>query len=240
LRPAAGLSDDDLRAMWAAYFGAVSYVDHLVGLLIAALVESDQMDNTLFLYTSDHGEMLGAHSLTHKGAVLYDDLTNIPLLVTPPGGLRRPNDTRRVVSHVDLAPTILGWCGVEESHDMQGVDLRGLVTAESTAAPHVDGGVGLEYHSANWGERPAPLRGWRTEEWKYVETNGGDDELYDLRTDSLEQHNLIDDPKAASDLERVKTQLHAWMAQTGDNWPNVPVPEREVPMKPGGPWEQYR
>jgi arylsulfatase A-like enzyme len=132
------------------------------------------------------------------------------------------------------------------------------VTAESEAAPHVDGGVGLEYHSANWGERPAPLRGWRTEEWKYVETNGGDDEqpstgaagaqgvrvrgveLYDLRTDSLEQHNLIDDPKAASDLERVKTQLHAWMAQTGDNWPSVPVPEREVPMKPGGPWEQYR
>ena len=52
LRPAAGLSDDDLRAMWAAYYGAVSYVDHLVGTLLAALVESDQMDNTLFVYTS--------------------------------------------------------------------------------------------------------------------------------------------------------------------------------------------
>ena len=155
-------------------------------------------------------------------------------------GLRRPNDTRRVVSHVDLAPTILKWCGVDAPDDVQGVDLRGLVTAESEEAPHVDGGVALEYHSANWGERPAPLRGWRTEEWKYVETVGGDDELYHLTDDPFEQRNLIDDPKAASDLERVRRQLHAWMARTGDDWPNVPVPEREVPKEPGGPWAQYR
>jgi len=240
LRPAADLSDDELRAMWAAYYGAVSYVDHLVGLLLAALVETDQLADTLFVYTSDHGEMLGAHGLTHKGALLYDDLTNIPLLVTPPGGLRRPNETRRVVSHVDVAPTILSWCGVAPPPEMHGVDLRPLASAESDAPPHAGGGVGLEYHSSNWGERPAPLRGWRTEEWKYVETVGGDDELYDLRSDALEQRNLAGEAGARADLERARTQLRAWMARTGDTWPDVPVPDREVPKEPGGPWARYR
>ena len=240
LRPAAGFSDDDLRAMWAAYYGAVSYVDHLVGILLAALVGSDQMENTLFMYTSDHGEMLGAHGLTHKGALLYDDLANIPFLVTPPGGLRRPNETRRVVSHVDVVPTVLNWCGVGAPADVQGVDLRALITAENDTAPHQDGGVALEYHSSNWGERPAPLRGWRTEEWKYVETIGGDDELYDLSTDPLEQHNLAGDPASTAALERMKAQLHVWMSRTQDDWPDVPIPGREVPKQPGGPWERYR
>jgi arylsulfatase A-like enzyme len=240
LKHAAGLSDDDLRAMWAAYYGAVSYVDHLVGLLLAALVETDQLKDTLFVYTSDHGEMLGAHSLTHKGAVLYDDLTNIPLLVTPPGGLNRPHQTRRVVSHVDLAPTVLEWCGVSPPADLHGANLRPLITAERDAPVHQDGAVALEYHSSNWGERPAPLRGWRTEEWKYVATVGGDDELYRLTDDPLEQRNLIDDPAAAADLRRARAQLSAWMARTGDDWPNVPVPDREVPKPAGGPWASYR
>ena len=249
LKPAAGLSDDDLRAMWAAYCGAVSFVDHLVGMLLAALVETDQMEHTLFIYTSDHGEMLGAHGLTHKGAVLYDDLTNIPLLVTPPGGLRRPNETGRVVSHVDVAPTVLKWCGVALPPGIQGVDLRPLVTAENDAPVHEDGGVALEYHSSNWGERPAPLRGWRSEEWKYVEASavnagrsasGQASELYDLRRDPLEQRNLVAEPSAASDLERMREPLHAWMARTGDTWPSVPIPDREVPKDPGGPWEHYR
>ena len=79
--------DDDLRAMWAGYYGAVSYVDHLVGIILAALVESDQFDDTLFIFTSDHGEMLGSHGLLFKGAVLYEELVNIPLLIRPPGGL---------------------------------------------------------------------------------------------------------------------------------------------------------
>jgi uncharacterized sulfatase len=183
--------------------------------------------------------MLGAHGLTHKGALLYDDLTNIPLLVTPPGGLRRPHETRRVVSHVDVTPTVLGWCGVEPPAGVHGVDLRALASAEDDEPPHFDGGVGLEYHSANWGERPAPLRGWRTEGWKYVETIGGDDELYDLRSDPLEQRNLVDDPGSVAALEHAQSQLRAWMARARDDWPRVPIPDREVPKQPGGPWDQY-
>jgi uncharacterized sulfatase len=215
----------------------VSYVDHLLGIILEALIDTDQLDDTLFVYTSDHGEMLGSHGLVRKGAVLYDELVNIPFLVRPPGGPGGPRQTRRVVSHVDLVPTVLDWCGAEAPGDVQGASIRGLV--EGGDMP-VHDGVALEYHSSNWGERPAPLRGWRTEDWKYVETLGGDDELYDLRADPLEARNLIGDPAARDARERMRRALHDWLERTGDRWPNVPIPEREVPKEPGGPWARYR
>lgn len=236
IKPVDKFSDDELRSMWAAYYGAVSFVDHLVGIITGALVDTDRWDNTLFIYTSDHGELLGSHGLWHKGAVLYEELVNIPLLISPPGGLRAPNQTSHVVSHVDLVPTILEWCGLDIPAEVEGASIRSLIEGDDTP---VNEGVTLEYHSANWGERVAPLRGWRTDDWKYVETVGGDDELYDLRTDPLEQRNLVADPAATADLARMKTALHSWMARTGDRWPEVPIPDREVPKEPGGPWHKY-
>jgi arylsulfatase A-like enzyme len=237
IRPASAYSDDDLRAMWAAYYGSVSYVDYLAGILLTALVQTDQLDNTAFIFTSDHGELLGSHGLLAKGAVLYEELVNIPLLIKPPKALSAGHETQRVVSHVDLAPTIIDWCGVTVPETMQGKSLRALAEGGDTA---VHDGVALEYHSSNWGERPAPLRGWRSEDWKYVETVGGDDELYDLAHDPLERHNLIDDPSTASERAAMKAALHIWLAETGDRWPEVPIPPREVPKQPGGPWAQYR
>ena len=67
-------TDDEIRSMRAAYRGAVSYVDHLVGRLVTALLDADKWDNTLFIFFSDHGEMLGHHGLAAKGAVMYEDL----------------------------------------------------------------------------------------------------------------------------------------------------------------------
>ena len=70
--------------MRAAYWDAVSYVDHLVGRLMTALLDTDQWENTLFIYTSDHGEMLGHHGLFGQYAALYDDVIRIPLIARPP------------------------------------------------------------------------------------------------------------------------------------------------------------
>ena len=233
LAPAAQFADDELRAMWAAYCGAVSYVDHLVGTILAALIETDQWDNTLLIFTSDHGEMLGAHSLLLKGAVLYEELVNVPLLIRPPGGLARAHTTDRLVSHVDLVPTLLRWCGAGVPPALPGTDLRSL--AEGGDQP-VHNGIALEYHSCAWGDPPAPLRGWRTEDWKYVETvegaMGGNHELYDLRADPLERHNRIDDPTAAGSLERMRGALHVWLRATGDSWPEVARPPQLAPRRP--------
>lgn len=229
LRLAAAFDDDELRAMWAAYYGAVSYVDHVVGLIVAALVETDQFDDTVFVFTADHGEMLGSHGLLYKGAVLYDELVNVPLLIKPPhssGG----RQTDRIVSHVDLLPTILAWCGAEVPADLRGVDIRGLVEGGSTPARS---GVGLEYHSGYWGSRLIPLRGWRSENWKYVEATDGTDELYDLQRDLLETRNLIGSSSAADALAQMRSELYTWLRETGDTWPHVAQPPAWIAQSAG-------
>jgi arylsulfatase A-like enzyme len=215
--------------MWAGYCGAISFVDHLLGTLLAALIETGRLDDTLVVFTSDHGELLGSHGMLFKGALLFEELVRVPLLVKPP---RRtsPHRTAQLVSHVDLVPSILAWCGVAPPAALQGRDLRGLTEGGDTP---VREGLALEYHSANWGERPAPLRGWVTREAKYVEGPDGPEELYDLRADPNEADNRVGDPASAGTRLRLRTALASWLGESGDRWPAIPRPAREIPRKPG-------
>jgi arylsulfatase A-like enzyme len=241
LTPAAQFSEDELCRMRAAYCGAVSYVDHLVGTILAALIETDQWNDTLLVFTSDHGEMLGAHGLLLKGALFYEELVNVPFLVRPPGGLSGPHVTDRLVTHADLVPTLVRWCGGDAPAALHGQDIRALAEGDDEA---VHEGVALEYHSCTWSDEPAPLRGWRTEEWKYVETIGGDDELYDLRSDPQELRNLVHEPAAGPALTEMRAGLRAWLRRTGDAWPEVAQPpsiyERPAPIYETWPVELDR
>jgi uncharacterized sulfatase len=207
--------------MWTAYYGAISYVDHLLGILLEALIDTDQWDNTLLIYTSDHGEMLGSHGLLRKGACFYEELMNVPLLVRPPRGHRAPHVSRRLISHVDVASTILQYCAADVPGDVHGVDLRPLIVGGDVP---IHDGVAFEYHSATWGDPVVPLRGWRTEDWKLVEGPTGPEELYDLRNDPLERQNLVSETAATRTREALHVALFAWLARTADPWPQVPYP----------------
>jgi uncharacterized sulfatase len=218
LEAAEAFSDDDLRAMWAAYCGAISYVDHLVGTILQALIETGRFDDTLFIFTSDHGEMLGAHGLLWKGAVGYEEMIGVPFLVRPPGGLPAPHHTHQLVSHVDVVPTVLRWCGATVPDGLHGTDIADL--AQGGDAPVRDG-LAVEYSARRLEANPSPLRIWRTATWKYVESPAGGEELYDLQRDPWELHNLVDDPAAAPTQETLRAALYAWLAQTGDPWPRI-------------------
>ena len=89
-------------------------------------------------------------------------------------------------------------------------------------------GLALEFHASNWGERPNPLRGWRTDRWKYVETIDNGDGLYNLIEDPLETQNLIEDPESSAARDQLGGQLATWVRSVPDTWPRVPQPEREV------------
>ncbi|MBI3970909.1 MAG: sulfatase-like hydrolase/transferase [Chloroflexi bacterium] len=245
LKAAAQWNEDDLRRMWAAYGGAVSYVDHLVGIVLEALISTEAWENTLFVFTSDHGEMLGSHGLLFKGEALFEELVNVPLLVVPPGGLAAPHETGRLVTHIDLVPTLLRWCGAEVPAALQGKDIRALIKGGDVG---VHDGVALEYHSTDWGEHPMPLRGWRTEDWKYVEVARGPGvrvpfgaprweaesaELYDLTNDPLETRNLIHEPAYAAQCRRLRDQLYGWLGESGDRWPEVALPREFLPPRGG-------
>ena len=124
------LSDRDLQVMWAGYLGAVSYVDYLVGRLMAALHQENLYDDTLIIFTSDHGELLGSHGMWRKGSAMFEELIHIPLIIVAPGGGGRPRRCAELVSHVDLLPTILDYCGVEVPAALHGVPISSLVEGD--------------------------------------------------------------------------------------------------------------
>ena len=223
LRSAADFSDAELKRMWASYLGAVSYVDHLVGRILSALVDTNQLEDTLVIFTADHGEMLGSHGLLLKGASFYEELIRVPLVIRPPGG---PTGGRcgALISQVDLLPTILSMCEAKPAEGLHGADFSPLI---SGGDEEIREAIPGEYHSSNWTDPLSPLRLWRTAEWKYVESREGDHELYHLTADPEELLNVAGKEASAAVEEQMSRSLHRWCHETGDAWPEVAEPPAE-------------
>ena len=109
------------------YFACNDFVDDQIGRVINALTP-EQRENTWVIYTSDHGEMMGAHKLISKGAAMYDDITRIPLIIRSPQGERRQVDTP--VSHIDLLPTMMALADIEKPEILPGENI--LAVKEAT------------------------------------------------------------------------------------------------------------
>jgi len=121
----AGLTDDDWRRVTAAYWATISWIDSEVGRIVDVLRETGQYDNTIIVFTSDHGDMLGAHGLVTKGVgTPYEEVYNIPLILRIPGLYPVGEDVDSVVSLVDVAPTLLDFCDAGALPDAQGRSLR--------------------------------------------------------------------------------------------------------------------
>ncbi len=239
LKSTAGLNEKELRAIRAAYMGAVAYVDYLMGIILEALIDTDQIDETLFIFTSDHGEMLGDHGMIYKGSAFFEELMKIPLLVCPPTDENDAGAGRgfcdALVSHVDLVPTILQRCGLRQIPYLPGKDFHCLLDGSEE---NVNLGIAFQYYAANWGEQPVPLRGWVTERWKYVEDEDGPVELYNLEVDPGEMTNRVGDSTCEDKLTELRGELKTWRIENGDPWPDYPLPPSFVDMPPGGPWNQ--
>ena len=178
------------------YFACNDFVDDQIGRVINALTP-EQRENTWVIYTSDHGEMLGAHKLISKGAAMYDDITRIPLIIRSPQGERRQVDTP--VSHIDLLPTMMALADIEKPEILPG---------ENILAVKEPRGVMVEFnryeieHDSFGGF--IPVRCWVTDDFKLVLNLFTSDELYDRRNDPNEMHNLIDDIHFAD----VRSKMH--------------------------------
>ena len=227
LHSALEFSLTELKTVWARYLGTVSFIDHLMGRLLGAMSDTGQLDNTLFIFTSDHGDMMASHSLLLKGASLYEELIRLPLIVRLPAAMRSGGINHRcdgLVSQADIVPTILSICGLPHQQEVEGVDFSPLLTGE---AESVRDAVQAEFHSTSWTDPMSPLRMWRTEDWKYVESQAGDNELYHLAQDPGETCNLADDPHHAAVRAELAATLHDWCRRSGDAWPEVATPAAE-------------
>ncbi len=128
--------DDDWRAITAAYWASISFIDDQVGRVMALIDELGLADDTIVVFTSDHGDMLGSHGLLTKGvATSYEEVHNIPLVLRVPGMHVSGKQAGRVedqalVSLVDLGPTLLDLCGLPALDRAQGRSFRPLLTGD--------------------------------------------------------------------------------------------------------------
>jgi arylsulfatase A-like enzyme len=221
-RPFVGATEADWRRYRAFYNGLVESVDREIGLVLDALPRRDLQPITVF--SSDHGDLSGAHGLPYKGPAMYEELIRVPLVVTWPGRIV-PARSDVLVSLIDLLPTLCDLTGVRAPGGADGVSLRPIL--EPAASGSVkwtrDTVFGEYYGKQAW---RVPIRMVRTARWKYARYLGYGEELYDLAADPGELRNLALDPKAASERTRLARELDDWMRRTGDPFPTLTVTDR--------------
>lgn len=199
-------SDAQLREIIANTYGQIALIDHQVGRILIALEEAGLADNTVVVFTSDHGDWLGDHGLVLKGPMFYEGLLRVGMVVRGPG-VSAARVVDEPVSTLDLSPTVLDLAGVAPQLVQHGASLRDLLAGHD--APRA-------YARCEWELLPGrvgvglSLRCVRTRDAKLtLELKSGAGEMYDLRADPHELHNLFDDPAHAGLRERLTAMIHA-------------------------------
>jgi len=214
------MSDFDHRLVRAAYWAMCDLIDVQVGRLLAKLEETGQLGNTLVIFMSDHGEMLGDHGVYLKGPYFYEEAVHVPLIVSWPGHIE-PRRVSGMVELVDIAPTLMETAQLTPYPGMQGRSLWPLLCGEVYGEDFRDD-IYCEYYNAMpWHREPtAQATMVRTAEHKLVVDHGNDmGELYDLVADPTERVNVWDDPAAQSVKTRMLMRLCHRMAWTVDPLP---------------------
>jgi arylsulfatase A-like enzyme len=201
----------------AAYYAAITAVDEQVGRVLEALEDAGRAGDTIVLFTSDHGDMLGSHGRRLKRKP-WEESIRVPGILRYPAGVKPGRVSEALLTHVDLAPTILALCGVAVPGPMQGADLSGVVLGRSDRGP--DSAFFQIFVPFGGDATPRPWRGVRTDRTLYARTREGPWLLYDLADDPFELKNLADDPAHEALRERMEARLAAWMERTGDSWAN--------------------
>jgi arylsulfatase A-like enzyme len=237
------LREDDVRLAAGIYYGMIDFIDERLGVLLDTLERLGLREETIVVFTSDHGDYLGEHHLLGKSNAFYDCLTRVPLLLSWPGHLPEGERRAELVSTIDVMPTILRLLGLPVPAGVHGQVLPGVPGAPAARAAvfaeYGAGGPPVTLADARrlyppGAPRPAnPLlreregqghgKMVRTRRWKYTHDVLGEvDELYDLEADPWELHNLAGDPRYADVVSAMRLHLLDWCLQTEDARP-VPL-----------------
>lgn len=195
-------SEADVKRAIAGYFGLVSYVDENIGKVLKALEEAGLGGNTRVMYTSDHGDNLGARGLWGK-STMYDEIAGVPLILAGPG-IPAGKRIDTPVSHVDCFPTIVETAGVpfaEVKDTHPGISL--LEIAEGAKPKRI---VLSEYHGMGSTTGAFAVR---VGKWKYVHYAKYEPQLFDLDKDPDETRDLASDPAHAAVLAECRAALYS-------------------------------
>ena len=206
------------RSIQAAYYAMIELVDTEFGRILDWLDDSGEAENTIIIFMSDHGEMLGDHGLLLKGCRLYEGLVRVPLIVSVPGSRAPGTQNHELVELVDLVPTILTAVGMDVPYYVQGMSL--LPQIEGDAATHRQS-VRAEAFRVIDNRFQTHATMYRDHRWKLIRYHEIDrNELFDLENDPWEYVDLADDRDHQDTLRRL--QAASFDATVAAHVPDVP------------------
>lgn len=203
--------DFTLRDLTALYYGAVTWVDDTVGEILKSLKENGLEENTLIVFSSDHGDMLGSHQRWNKDC-LYEEAIHIPMIYSWPGNIRPGSNSQQVASLIDVMPTLLELCGATVPGTVQGQSLAPVVAGQKDR-------LAQDY---TFIETPLREMGIRTPTHLYGVLSNKEDtalvddshQFFDLQQDPYEMDNLAKTGKNAEIAKELKGRLLKWDKET--------------------------
>jgi len=214
----AAMTDADRRQVTAAYYAMCELIDDQVGRIMDSLERSGQRENTIVIFMSDHGEMLGDHGIYFKGPHFYDEAIHVPLVISAPDRFQAGLRVGGLTELVDLVPTLLEAADMEVPKRVQGKSLLPHLTGQADPAHHRDT-VFCEYYNS-WTHGDAYGTMLRTTREKFIVYHGTDQgELYDLNSDPDEFTNLWTSPDHQSLKLRLMQQCFDASVLGMDPWP---------------------
>lgn len=191
----------------------VAAIDEGVGLILKALEETKQIDNTMVVFTSDNGYFWGEHSLGDKRAA-YEESIRIPFVVRYPKLVKPGSRYEQMGLNIDVAPTFLELAGVTVPKSIQGKSLLPILKGDTSGWRTA---FLAEYFMEQQFARVPTWQAVRTDRWKYIRYTDleGMDELYDLKSDPYEMKNLINDAGSREAAESMTKELDRLVVETG-------------------------
>ncbi|MDX2110771.1 MAG: sulfatase-like hydrolase/transferase [Verrucomicrobiota bacterium] len=246
-----GIPPESLREIQAVYYGMITFIDDLVGQVLSTLKSTGLEDDTLVIFSSDHGDYAGQYGINEKwDASLQDCLLHVPFILAGPG-ITAGKRISGLSEHVDIPATVLDYLGLKappewvlHGHSLIPV-LHGAPTRDAVFA---DGGheaaMRARFNAQTWAEKDgrkvktvggkqltyqqcpdamARCKMVRTEQWKLVIRETGGNELFHLPTDRYEMNNLYGDPQYAAIVADLQLKLIEWTLRTDTDRPYLAV-----------------
>ncbi len=227
------INDSDLIETFRYYYASISYIDDMVGRVIDVLKRKGILDNTIVIFTSDHGDFMGEHRMVRKGMCHYDALLHVPNIWYAPGFIENRFRVKNLAQSVDFLPTIADFLGVNLSGSLPGRSLKPFLQGDKRLnEEHSLFAAGMfgEIFSYLLGEGKMPenhkdiplhtrvLRNLhnglgkktamiRTIKWKFIKTEGYPDELYKMDGGWIERENLARKPEYANLISSLKRKI---------------------------------
>jgi len=198
------------------YYAHCTATDRAIGELVDQMHEQGLLENTILVFTSDHGEMMGSHGrLPFRKQLVWNESIHIPFLISYPGiGENKGAKVKAPLTTPDILPTLLGLCGIDIPASLEGDNLSDLVRIPDPEADRAALIMNVTPFDVNWDD--APYKGIRTSRYTYAVSPDGQQILFDDQEDIYQLNNLAGNPEFSDLQENLHMQLMARLRRIGE------------------------